>query len=213
MSKMKATETPSTESVAASRTRRAPARRMPSADSPGSLSSNRVSGAATRDLPPREETSAPRSSAIGGRRPARSAGHTEASTGIAVVNAQHASRGTASAPPGGRSLIVSSSPRLGPDATHAPAATPRAPAGSATIAASIAWLAAMCPRLAPIARRTPMPARRRWTSARAEAASMTVAVSRAIAERATSSAMTIPAAWSRSTRTPSRVTSRRPRIP
>ncbi|HWF74299.1 MAG TPA: hypothetical protein VG186_13200 [Solirubrobacteraceae bacterium] len=86
-----------------------------------------------------------------------------------------------------------------------PATTPRTDAGRAMSAASSPWARAMCPRGAPTARRTPIAPSRRWTSARAEAASITLAVTSAMIDSATRRSMTIPAAWSRSTRTPARV--------
>ena len=56
-----------------------------------------------------------------------------------------------------------------------------------------------------------MAGRRRWTSAAVVAASIVAAAPSAMSEKATSSAMTIPAAESMSTRTPLRVTKRTPR--
>ena len=69
------------------------------------------------------------------------------------------------------------------------------------------------PRENPTARWTPIDGRRRATSLRADAPSMIPAVATATSEKATSSAMTIPAAWPISTCTPARVTKRRSRRP
>jgi len=65
---------------------------------------------------------------------------------------------------------------------------------------SVTWA-----REVPTARRTPIALRRRCTSARADAANITPAVTNAIRDSATSRSITIPAAWSNNTRTPDRV--------
>ena len=88
---------------------------------------------------------------------------------------------------------------------------PRAPAGAPVRVARQACSPAIRARENPIARCTPMAARRRWTSAAVVAASIVAAAPSATSEKATSSAMTIPAAESMSTRTPLRVTKRTPR--
>jgi hypothetical protein len=86
-----------------------------------------------------------------------------------------------------------------------------APAAAPVRAARHACSPAIRAREKPIARCTPMAGRRRWTSAAVVAASMVAAAPRAMSEKAMSSAMTIPAAESMSTRTPLRVTKRTPR--
>ena len=65
----------------------------------------------------------------------------------------------------------------------------------------------------PSARWTPNAGSRRCTSACAVAASIVPAATSATSENATSSAMTIPAAWPSSTSMPARVTNARPPIP
>ncbi len=89
-------------------------------------------------------------------------------------------------------------------------ARPSAPAGAPVRVARQACSPAIRAREKPIARCTPMAGRRRWTSAAVVAASIVAAAPRAMSEKAISSAMTIPAAESMSTRTPLRVTKRTP---
>ena len=108
--------------------------------------------------------------------------------------------------PGGRSFSDASRPAAGPATASVPSAIPSAAAGSATTAASVACSAAIRAGENPSARWTPKAPSRRWTSACALAASIVPAASSATSENATSSAITIPAAWLSSTRTPSRVT-------
>ena len=158
-------------------------------------------------------SSAPRSSATVGRPVARHAGHAAASpTRTAIATSAAPSTGS-SAAPGGCSLSASSSWVLGPVAASAPAPRPIAPARSPTSAAAIPYSAATAVRETPIARWMPIVCRRRWTSALAPAASMTPAAARATSEKATSSAMTTPAAESIRTRTPERVRKRTSAIP
>ena len=61
----------------------------------------------------------------------------------------------------------------------------------------------------PIARRTPSDGNRRWTSACAPAVSIVPAATSATSAKAVSSAITTPAAWSSTSRTPVRVMNRR----
>ena len=65
----------------------------------------------------------------------------------------------------------------------------------------------------PSARRTPNDGSRRWTSACAPAASIVPAATSATSENATSSAITIPAAWPSSTSIPARVMNARLPMP
>ena len=117
--------------------------------------------------------------------------------------------GPSSAPPGGRSFSASSSEVAGPATTSAPRAIPTAAAGAATRSASAAYPATTPPGVNPSARRTPSAGSRRWTSACAPAASIVPAATSATSANAVSSAITTPAAWSRISRTPVRVTKRR----
>ena len=78
-------------------------------------------------------------------------------------------------------------------------------AGTATSADSTACCAAIRAGPKPSARCTPSPVSRRCTSACAPAASIVAAATSATSEKATSSEMTIPAAWERRISTPVRV--------
>ena len=82
---------------------------------------------------------------------------------------------------------------------------PSAAAGTATTAASTACWAAIRPGPKPSARWTPKPVSRRWTSAWAPAASIVPAATNATSENATSSEITMPAAWESRICTPVRV--------
>ncbi len=205
MSRMTAPETLSTATVASARPRRARARRAPSAAKPPPMRTR-------RDRAPCN--SAPRSSATVGRPVACQAGQAAAApTSAAIATRASSSTGT-SAAPGGCSLSASSSRALGHAAASAPAASPSA-AGHEPDERGGQPVLAPPPRRArrrsPAARRSSeaVAARRRD----ALAASITPAAASATSEKATSSAMTTPAAESISTRTPARVRKRTSSMP
>ena len=202
MSRTTAPLTASTAMLAAARPRRASASRAPSAAKP----------------PPRRRrralaTSAPRSSATVGRAVARHAGQA-----AAAADHRHDRRAArrpaarASAQPGGCSLSASSRSPAAPRTATAPIgdAQPRRPRRPSASRATRARR--RCARA-----RTRSRAARRWPAGGAgrrprwwPRASSPRRPS-AMSEKATSSAMTIPAAESMSTRTPLRVTKRTPR--
>ena len=140
---------------------------------------------------------------------ARRAGQVDAAATSATVAASASESGPSSAAPGGSSLSVMSRSDVGPEASSAPVASPSAAAGTAMRQARSACAATIVARGKPSERWMPIVASRRWTSACAATPSITPAAPSTMTENATSSASTIPAAWSSSTRTPSRVTKRR----
>ena len=156
---------------------------------------------------------APCKRSTGGREAARQAGHAVASTGIEALTSQPAASGRTSRLPAGSSLSMISRRSVGPVVASTPAISPTVAAGTATTAASRACSETRCRRDAPTARLIPIVFRRRCTSARADAASITPAVASANSDSATSRSITIPAAWSSNTRTPERVMIRTPRRP
>ena len=160
ISRMKPTDTPSTASVAARRTRRTLTSRAPSAPSPLLCSMPRLRPSPIRERSERparcEPSSAPRISAIGGRRLARSAGQAEASTGISAVSDQQAQSGPISPAPGASSLIASSRRRLAPSRPESRRARRARPRHCDDRRLERAC-SAMCARLAPKARRSPIP--------------------------------------------------------
>ena len=147
-----------------------------------------------------------------GRAVARHAGQAAAAATTATMASRAPASGRSSAQPGGCSLSASSSLPAAPRTAIAPPARPTTPATAPVRVARQACSRAMRAREKPIARCTPMAGSRRWTSAAVVAASIVAAAPSAMSENAISSAMTIPAAESISTRTPLRVTKRTPWI-
>ena len=104
--------------------------------------------------------------------------------------------GPSSDHPAGNWSSASSRRSAGPRAASVPTSSPSSAAGSATSTASAAVAATIALGDAPSARSSANDSIRRSTSTREEAASITTAPARATSEKATSSAMTMPAAWS-----------------